>query len=211
MSDSSLVVLNTPDSELIERFRAGEHGVFDVLYSRYRARIHGVIANIVSNREDAIDLTQEVFFKAYQGLGRFKGDSKFYSWLYRIAVNQCIDYIRQQSRCWATMDDITDPFSGPGIPDRSIHPAAALEREEFYEQLEAAMAALPPGQRRVFVLRYNEQLSLKAIADRLERSIGTIKAHLFQARRNLRKLIEPYFKDDLPVEHHQGSRIESQK
>lgn len=81
------------DTVLIARFQSGESGVFDILYLRHYDRIHGVILSVVYNPEDALDITQEVFLKAYQGLVRFNRASQFYSWLYHIAINQCIDYM----------------------------------------------------------------------------------------------------------------------
>ena len=167
-----------PDTVLILRFQAGETGVFDQLYLRHRDRIHAVILSIVPNPDDALDLTQEVFLKANQRLETVRRASQFYSWLYRIAVNQCIDHMRRQSKHRVLIDA---PFSDEIFPDRSVHPAATLERDEFHRQLDAALPALTPCQHRVFILRYKEDLPLKAIACRLGRSTGTVKAHLFHA------------------------------
>ena len=171
-----------PDSALIARFQSGDSGVFDLLYLRHRNRIHGVVLSMISNPDDALDITQEVFLKAYQGLERFKQASQFYSWLYRIAVNQCVDYMRRQSKHRVL---INEPFCEETFYQDSIQPTAALEKDEFHCQLRTALQALTPCQRRVFLLRYQEELPLKAIARRLGRSTGTIKSHLFHARRTL--------------------------
>ena len=179
---SSLVPTDSPDSRLIERFQEGDSDVFGLLYLRYRDRVYGVICSIISSREDALDLTQDVFLKAYQGLGNFKRTSQFYSWLYRIAVNQCIDHMRRQSKHRVLIDE---PFCEETFHEKPVPPTAALERAEFHRQLNTALPALTPRQRTVFNLRYNEDLSLKAIARRLGRSIGTVKAHLFHAHRTL--------------------------
>ena len=168
-----------PDSVLITRFQSGESGVFDQLCRRHHDRIHGVIRSIVAGPDDALDLTQEVFLKAYQRLHTFKQASQFYSWLYRIAVNQCIDFMRRQSKHHVLIDE---PFCEQSFCPVSVPPSAALEREEFHRQLNAALPALTPCQRRVFALHYNDELSLKAIARRLNRSTGTVKAHLFHAQ-----------------------------
>ena len=183
-----------PDSVLIARFQAGESGVFDQLYLRHYDRIHGVILSVVFNPEDAIDITQEVFLKAYQGLGRFNQASHFYSWLYRIAINQCIDYMRRQAKHRVLSDE---PFCEETFYTNPVSPTAALERDEFHRQLDAALPALTPCQRRVFILRYKEELSLKTIAHRLGRSIGTVKAHLFHARRTLHHQLLSYFQCEL--------------
>lgn len=177
------------DSALIARFQAGETGVFDTLYRRHRERIHGVILAIVCHPDDALDLTQEVFLKAYQRLDTFKRASQFYSWLYRIGVNQCIDHMRRQSKHSVVIDE---PFCDETFCFAPVPPSVALEREEFHQQLDAALPVLTPCQRRVFDLRYKDELSLKAIARRLNRSTGTVKAHLFHAHRNLRCELLPY-------------------
>lgn len=179
-----------PDSVLIARFQAGESGVFDLLYLRHRDRIEGVIRSIVADPDDALDLTQEVFLKAYQKLSGFKRASQFYSWLYRIAINQCIDHMRRQSTHSVVIDE---PFREEIFRSASVPPSAALERKEFHRQLDAALPALTPCQRTVFALRYKDELSLKAIARRLNRSTGTVKAHLFHAHRTLRDQLLPYF------------------
>ena len=182
------------DAVLIARFQSGESGVFDILYLRHYDRIHGVILSVVYNPEDALDITQEVFLKAYQGLRRFNQASQFYSWLYRIAINQCIDHMRRQAKHRVLSDEL---FYEETFHTNPVLPTAALERDEFHRQLHAALPALTPNQRRVFILRYKEDLSLKAIAHRLGRSIGTVKAHLFHARHTLHHQLVPYFQSEL--------------
>ena len=164
--------------------------MFDQLYLRHRDRIHGVIRSIIADPDDALDLTQEVFLKAYQKLSEFKYAAQFYSWLYRIAVNQCIDFMRRQSARHVLSHE---PFVDDEFCTRYVHPCVALEREEFYRRLHDALPALTPCQRTVFNLRYKEELSLKAIARRLGRSTGTVKAHLFHAHRTLHHRLLPYF------------------
>ena len=183
-----------PDSQLIATFQSGDLSVFNLLYHRHYDRIHGVILSVIYNPEDALDITQEVFLKAYQGLESFNRASKFYSWLYRIAINRCIDHMRRQSKHRVLIDA---PFCEATFHDDLVHPSAALERAEFHRQLRAALPALTPSQRRVFVLRYKEDLPLKAIAHQLGRSIGTVKAHLFHARRTLHDQLLSYFQCEL--------------
>lgn len=178
------------DSALITRFQSGDTSVFDQLYLRHRDRIHAVILAIISDPDDALDLTQEVFLKAYQKLSGFQRTSQFYSWLYRIAVNQCIDFMRRQSKHSVVIDE---PFREEIYCPAHTQPTAALERAEFHRQLDAALPALTPSQRTVFALRYKDELSLKTIARRLNRSTGTVKAHLFHARRALHHQLSPYF------------------
>ena len=94
----SPIQVDSPDVRLVQRFQEGDSEVFNLLYLRYRDRIYGVICSMISNREDALDISQDVFLKAYQGLGNFKRVSQFYSWLYRIAINCCIDHMRRRSK-----------------------------------------------------------------------------------------------------------------
>ena len=185
------------DSELVKRFQDGDSKAFDLLYLRYRSRIHGVIRAIVSNPEDALDVTQDVFLKAFQGLGNFKGASQFYSWLYRIAINRCIDYMRRRSKHNVISDDPVsdDVFYNHAANRQPPAPSKAVENEEFYAHLRQAVMQLSPKQREVFILRYREDLPLKEIGRKMGRSTGTIKAHLFQAQRNLRQLLLPYLQD----------------
>lgn len=199
ISDSRLLLeTDSHDSALVERFQEGDSEAFDLLYLRYRSRIHGVVRAIISNPEDACDVTQDVFLKAYQGLDNFKGASQFYSWLYRITINRCIDYMRQRSKHRVISDDpVSDDVFYSNVVNR--HPSApskAVENEELYAYLRRAVMQLSPKQKEVFILRYREDLALKEIGRKMGLSTGTIKAHLFQAQRNLRTLLLPYLRDD---------------
>ena len=186
----TLVDTDSTDIQLIERFQEGDARVFDMLYLRYQDRIYGVVRCVISNPDDALDISQDVFLKAYQGLQHFKKASQFYSWLYRIAINCCIDHMRRQSKHGVLSDK---PVSDEVYYHQPVHPAKGLENEEFWRFLHATLPALTPCQRTVFLLRYKEELALKDIACRLGRSIGTIKAHLFHAHRTLRRELLSYF------------------
>ena len=192
------VEVDSPDVQLIQRFQEGDSEVFNLLYRRYRDRIYGVICSIVSNHEDALDITQDVFLKAYQGLGNFRRVSQFYSWLYRIAINCCIDHMRRRSKHRVLSNDLVsdDVFYRHEVTRHLSPPSKPVELEEFGMFLHQAVLQLTPKQREVFTLRYKEDLSLKEIAIKMERSIGTVKAHLFQIHRKLRKMVLPYLRYD---------------
>ncbi|MDE0300100.1 MAG: sigma-70 family RNA polymerase sigma factor [Candidatus Poribacteria bacterium] len=199
MDDSKFVPeTELEDAQLVERFHEGDSEAFNLLYLRYRSRIHGVVRAIITNPEDALDVTQDVFLKAYQGLGNFKKASQFYSWLYRITINRCIDYMRHRSKHRVISDDPVsdDVFYGNVANRHPSAPSKAVENEEFYAYLRRAVMQLSPKQREVFILRYREDLPLKEIGRKMGRSTGTIKAHLFQAQRNLRVLLLPYLRED---------------
>ena len=186
---------DSSDARLIERFQDGNPEVFDLLYLRHHSRIHGVILSIISNPDDALDLTQDVFLKVYQSLNTFKRASQFYSWLYRIAINRCIDFMRRRPQRRTICDEPVsdDVFYHHAATRQLPSPSTALEHEELSMILRRAVMELTPKQREIFLLRYREELPLKAIAHKLGRSIGTVKAHLFQAHRTLHHQLLPYF------------------
>ena len=186
------------DTELIELFQNGDTAAFDTLFTRYQKRTYRLVQRFVSNPEDASDLTQDAFIRAYQGLGDFKSQCQFYSWLYRITVNLCIDFLRKKSRSEVLLYDSDDSGELPmaNIADpRSESPAKALENKELRAHIRRAVRRLPPKQRQIFILRHWNGLSLKDIAAVVGRSDGTVKAHLLHAHRNLRKHLRSYLRE----------------
>lgn len=186
------------DRQLIEQFQRGNTAVFDTLFTRYQKRTYRLVQRFVSNREDALDITQDAFIRAYQGLSDFKSQCQFYSWLYRITVNLCIDFLRKKARSEVMVyeSDESEELPMANIPDlRSDSPAKAVENKELRAQIRKAIRQLPPKQRQIFILRHWDGLSLKEIAAAVGRSDGTVKAHLFHAHRNLRKYLSPYLKE----------------
>ena len=187
------------DTELIERFQRGDTAAFDTLFTRYQKRTYRLVQRYISNREDALDLTQDAFVRAYQGLSDFKSQCQFYSWLYRITVNLCIDFLRKKARSEVLLYDSDESGELPmaNIPDpRSESPAKALENKELRAHIRKAVRRLPPKQRQIFILRHWDGLSLKDIAATVGRSDGTVKAHLLHAHRNLRKHLRPYLQEE---------------
>lgn len=186
------------DASLIEQFQKGDTAVFDTLFTRYQKRTYRLVQRFVPNHEDALDITQDAFIRAYQGLSDFKGQCQFYSWLYRITFNLCIDFLRKQARSEVMVyeSDESDELPMANFPDlRSDSPAKAAENKELRGQIRKAIRQLPPKQRQIFILRHWDGLSLKDIAVKVGRSDGTVKAHLFHAHRNLRKHLSPYLKE----------------
>ena len=185
------------DGELIRRTQNGDTQAFNPLIRKYQRRIYNLIYQRVRDRETTEDVCQEVFLKAWQALPNFKGESAFYSWLYRIAVNCSINALRKRNREIVLafeelpqgMDDVLQ------IPQMYPSPCEILEREELKQIISEAASQLPRGQYRVFQLRYQEELSIKEIALHLNRSEGTIKAHLYHAHRKLRTLLRPYLQN----------------
>ena len=186
------------DNELIERFQHGDTAAFDMLFTRYQKRTYRLVQRFVSNPEDASDLTQDAFIRAYQGLGDFKSQCQFYSWLYRITVNLCIDFLRTKASSEVLLydSDESDDLPMANIPDpRSESPAKAVENKELRAHIRKAVRRLPPKQRQIFILRHWDGLSLKDIAAAVGRSDGTVKAHLLHAHRNLRRHLRSYVRE----------------
>ena len=182
------------DFELIDRILRGNRVAFEELVNRYRKSVYYLTYRMVHDYEDAADLSQETFFKAYQGLQKFKRQASFHTWLYRITVNLCINHLRKKgSRQYVTLDD-TQSVKDPEVLEK-------LELEELQLQVNAAVSALPEKQRAAVILRIYHGLSHKEISEVLGCSVGTVKANYFHAIRNLRKSLGEHFSTEENVAH----------
>lgn len=185
---------------LVTRFQTGDTSAFNILVLKYQTQIAKLIYKYVKDAETTKDLSQEVFLKAYKALPRFKQDSAFYSWLYRIAKNCCIDFLRQQKR---RQDFLYDelPLTREEFLLFGRYPSAShiVEMEELGNMIAKAINHLPPKQQQVFKLRYDQKLPIKEIALHINRSEGTVKTHIHKAHRNLRELLRPYL-ENKPLE-----------
>ena len=186
------------EKELIIRTQRGEPEAFNPLVNKYRQKIYNLIYQRVHNRETAEDICQEVFLKAWKALPKFKGQSAFYSWLYKIAVNCCTDFLRKQNKQFVISWEELPSNAEEILQTTQIHPSLSqiLEKKEFEYIISEAVRQLPAGQRSVFYLRYAEELPIKDIASRLNRSEGTIKTHLHHAHRKLRNMLRPYLQNE---------------
>ena len=186
------------DREFVERVQNGDTEAFNPLVLKYQEKIYNLIYLRVHDRETARDLCQDVFLKAFQALPRFRWDSAFYSWLYQIAINCSVDFLRKRNRRRALMFEALPVDADSELPMTQTRPSPAeiLENEELGRIIRQAIRRLSPGQRRVFRLRYRRELPIKEIAIRLNRSEGTIKTHLYHAHRRLRSMLLPYLRDE---------------
>lgn len=180
------------DLDLVERFQRGDVTAFELLVNKYQSKIYDIAYHHTRNAEDAYDLSQEVFERVFKSLGRFKKKSSFYTWLYRIAVNACIDYGRKRSRLQAIPIEEWVCSHKSQAAGSDYSPAEAVELQELKHQIAKAIDQLPPKQRTVFILKRQEGLSLAEIAKILNRAEGTIKAHLSHATHKLMDLLGPY-------------------
>jgi len=170
------------DNVAVERYLAGDMTAFDELMIRYERQIYRICYRFVNNRDDAMDLAQEVFIKAFEHLGNFRRESSMKTWLYRIAMNHCINHVKKNAREFV---EITESI---GSTNASVH-ADMVEREQR-EQFRRLVKKLPPKQKAILEMRIHEQLSYEEIATMSGRSISTIKASVFFALEKLRKLVK---------------------
>lgn len=188
------------EHELVNRFQNGDTEAFNTLVLKYQARIAKLIYRHINDAETTKDLCQEVFLKAYKALPKFKRESAFYSWLYRIAMNCCIDFLRQQKRRQTfVFDELTVGPEELLLISKHPSPSHLIEMEELGDIIGKAVKQLPPKQQRVFRLRYEQKLQIKEIAALVKRSEGTVKTHLHHAHRRLRELMRPYL-ENRPLE-----------
>jgi len=179
------------DEELIARAQSGDDEAFAVLVRRHADLVYTVVLRVVGNEDDADDVAQEAFVRAHRALGRFRGDSKFSSWLYRIAVNRALTHLKKRKRRGATVDLASGPHIEAAVEsvETGKDPASFVLDEEFRRQVREAVGELPPRYRAVVTLFYLEERSYKEVAEILGVPMGTLKTHLHRARSLLKDLL----------------------
>ena len=182
------------DQDLVQHVLDGDTTAFRGLVERYQGRIYALIYGMMRNREDARDIVQEAFVKAYRNIRTYRREASFHTWLYRIAMNLAIDHLRSRTRHPMNEYDDHVEQSEPEGNYRSDHlqrhPGRDLERQRLYNKIMTAMQELPPDQRQVVLLREIEGLSYKEIADTMEIPEGTVMSRLFYARKKLQELLK---------------------
>src|SRR5881296_2991602 len=192
---------DVPELDLVKRCQKGDSAAFDELVTRYRTRIFGMIYNMVHNEQDAWDLAQDSFLKAWKSIGRFRGQSSFYTWIYRIVMNVTIDWLRkkQVKGAGAEFDDAiqlrqVDPASKT-VPKTEALPYETMERDEIRDRIDKAIAQLSPEQRAVILMKEIEHMQYHEIAEALGCSIGTVMSRLFYARKKLQNLLRDVYEN----------------
>lgn len=180
------------DLELVQEVRNGRRQAFTELMRRYQQRVYWSARRIVGTHDEADDIAQETFIKAYLALGDFRGDASFFTWLYRIAVNLSLNAVRKKQ----VLNYLRESSVLRRVLPLEEDPAQQTEFHELQSRLEAAVAKLPEKQRAVFVLRYYDELSYDDIAQVLKTSVGGLKANYFHAL----KKIQRHLKDEVPPE-----------
>jgi RNA polymerase sigma-70 factor (ECF subfamily) len=183
-----VTVANPTDAELVESCLAGRRESFDVLVERHQRHVYQLCYRFVGNHEDASDLTQDVFVRAYRALRNFKGEASLGTWLYRIGVNVCLNKVGAKTPKPESLDPLL-----AASDERIVSPAEsasdAVLREERAVQVRAAIARLPKKQRATLILRMYHELPHEEIAGILGSSVGAVKANFFHALNNLKKLL----------------------
>jgi len=187
-----------PETELVKRARGGDLAAYDDLVRRYQERIYATIYHMTSNHEDANDLAQEAFIKAFHALKSFKGGSSFYTWVYRIAVNKTINFLKQRkNKTQMSLDNLDyhvehDPDFVALISDKT--PRREVNLAELQEKLNAAMQRLSEPHRLVVTLHDVQGLSHEEIAEIMDCNIGTVRSRLFYARQQMQAYLSDYLK-----------------
>ncbi|VAX01024.1 RNA polymerase sigma factor RpoE [hydrothermal vent metagenome] len=182
------------DQILVERVQKGDKKAFDLLVIKYQSRIIKVVTRYMRDPVEAQDLAQEAFMKAYRALPNFRGDSAFYTWLYRIAINTAKNHIVAQGRRPPT-DDIeaseAEYYEGPSALKDNATPESEVLRDEIQQVIFSAIEALPADLRTAITLRELEDMSYEEIAVTMECPIGTVRSRIFRAREAIDKKLKP--------------------
>jgi RNA polymerase sigma-70 factor (ECF subfamily) len=186
------------DLSLVRRVQAGERAAYDLLVLKYQHKVVKLVMRYVRNPADAEDVAQEAFIKGYQALKSFKGGSSFYTWVYRIAVNKTINFLKQRkNRAHMSLDDLD--FNAEHDPDlvalvSEKTPRREVNLAELHEKLNAVMQKLSEPHRLVVTLHDVQGLSHEEIAEIMECNIGTVRSRLFYARQQLQAYLSDYLK-----------------
>jgi RNA polymerase sigma-70 factor (ECF subfamily) len=187
--------------DLIDKARAGDQAAFRRLVEKYQRRVYSMALGMVKDTDEARDIVQETFLKAYQHLSTFHGQAGFFTWLYRITMNLCIDRARRKARVGKVEFDETadaEEAGDSGISPRRLgfDPAHALRDREIREHLNEAMARLSPTHRAVLLLREVDGLAYRDIAEVMQCSEGTVMSRLFHARKRMQEMLRPIVEDE---------------
>ena len=186
------------DQQLVERVKRGDKTAFDVLVRKYQSRVANLVSRFVRNQADVMDVTQEAFLKAYRALPNFRGDSAFYTWMYRIAVNSAKNFLAVQARrpneASQDISEIEQIEGDNALKDQAT-PEHLLLTEEIQATVIASIQGLPEDLRTAIMLREVEGLSYEEIASVMECPIGTVRSRIFRAREAIDHKLKPLLND----------------
>ncbi|NCC68005.1 MAG: sigma-70 family RNA polymerase sigma factor [Clostridia bacterium] len=177
--------------ETVKAVQDGDSAAFEKLVLDNQSKVYNLALRIVGNEDDAFDMSQEAFLKAYNSIQSFRGDSKFSVWLYRLTTNVCLDYLRSETRkshtslTYAEEDDEKELE----IPDERFSPQTEIERRELREAVRRGLDRLMPDSRAILLLREIDGLSYEEISSSLDLEVGTVKSRIFRARKKLCEIL----------------------
>ena len=180
------------DQQLVERVQAGDKRAFDLLVLKYQHKIISLVGRYVRDQHEAMDVSQEAFIKAYRALQNFRGDSQFYTWLYRIAINTAKNYLVAKGRRPPDRDIDADEQADYGFAEAmtdSETPENLLARDQLQEKVFAALESLPDDLKTALSLREFEGLSYEQIAEIMDCPVGTVRSRIFRAREAIDKVV----------------------
>ncbi|MBS1679667.1 MAG: sigma-70 family RNA polymerase sigma factor [Actinobacteria bacterium] len=187
-------VSHADEDDLVARAQAGDQGAFEELVRRHADRLYAVVTRFVGDRQEAEEVTQEAFLRAWRGIGRFQGNSQFFTWLYRIGINEAKRRVgRRASPAGSTS---LDEHPGLEVSDLSQAPETSADRRELRGVLEGAIRALGPDYRAALILRDIEGLSTSEAAETLDLGEAAFKSRLHRARLSVRKAVDDYLGDE---------------
>ena len=184
---------SAPDEALVQAARQGQLEAFEELVARHRDKVYARALSILHNEEDAVDLSQEAWIKAWQRLEQFQGESSFATWITRIVINVCLDHLRRQKRWPSESIEALEEETGNRdwlLPPVTVNPTAGLERAELQARIWQALGQLSVAHRTVLILHEFEGMEYRKIAEIMGCSIGTVMSRLFYARRRLAALLQ---------------------
>jgi RNA polymerase sigma-70 factor (ECF subfamily) len=200
-TEATLAQADVSELDLVKQCQAGSTEAFDQLVTRYRTRVFAMIYNMVHNEQDAWDLAQDSFIKAWKSIGRFRGRSSFYTWIYRIVMNVTIDWLRkrQVKGAGTEFNDAIqlkeiEPASRTS-PKADPLPHERMERSEIRARIVNAIAQISPEHRAVILMKEIEEMQYHEIAEALGCSIGTVMSRLFYARKKLQNLLRDVYEN----------------
>jgi RNA polymerase sigma-70 factor (ECF subfamily) len=196
--------LATDDLTLVKRVRSGDQRAFKLLVERYQRKVYAVALGMLKDKEEAMDVSQEAFVKVYKYLDHFKGDSSFYTWLYRITVNICIDVMRRKGSAGgdpvefdeSVDNDLSEARIGALGSRLGTNPQKSALRRELAEKIQEALAAVPEKHRAILLLREIEGMSYEDLSRTLDIPKGTVMSRLFHARAKVQKILSEYLELD---------------
>ncbi len=181
------------EAKIIRAVVDGNTNAFEDLVLEYQKQVYHIALKMTGNEEDALDLSQETFLKAFRTLPSFRGEAGFGSWLYRMTANLCIDFLRKKKRQGSeqilSLDAEEEDRRPTELPDLRYEPQSALEKKETREKVQAGLQKLPHEQRLILVLRDVEGFSYQEISDALKIELGTVKSRIYRARAHLARLL----------------------